>query len=137
MNESDEARAALLGHLNSTSFPAIAVVSLDLQMAPTSPGASRSRASAFNLPCKLYSACDDDVLDCPTSLDEVEVCSSGSAGGAYGVSSDFCKKVNTTSLLSRGKPVRSLAVAFGKIGSTRVLHQLPPPSPSHLPLPSV
>ncbi|GAA5926430.1 hypothetical protein JCM10213_002352 [Rhodosporidiobolus nylandii] len=62
----------------------------------------------------------------------MEASCSSLSGGVYVVSSDFCKKVKTTSLLSHGKPVRSLAVPFGKVGSTRVLHQLPPPSPSPL-----
>ncbi|GAA5943584.1 hypothetical protein JCM10213_008912 [Rhodosporidiobolus nylandii] len=112
-------------HLNSTSFPAIAVVSLDVQMAPTSPGTKCSRASASDLAFKLYSPCQDDPIDCPTSLDKMEACLSGSAGDVHGVSSDFCKKVKPTSPLFSVKSVRSLtAVAFRRVGSTRALHQL-------------
>ncbi|BGP13237.1 hypothetical protein JCM10213_004992 [Rhodosporidiobolus nylandii] len=109
MNDADANSAACSawGHLNSTFFPAIAVVSLDVQMAPTSPGTSRSRASAS------------------ASRDNMEACSSGSASGVYGLSSDFCKKVTTTSLLFSVKSIRSLAgVAFRRVGSTRALHQL-------------
>ncbi|BGP15282.1 hypothetical protein JCM10213_003005 [Rhodosporidiobolus nylandii] len=127
MNDADANSAACSawGHLNSTFFPAIAVVSLDLQMAPTSPGASRSRASASDLACKLYSALEDDTSDCPTWLDEMEARCSSSSGGVYGVSSNFCKKVKPTSLLFSVKSVHSLAaVAFRRVGSTRVLHQL-------------